>query len=154
MTMEPPSWKYTGVNSATLQMCGTEKEEEFISLEPWELAPEKQPDGELSQKKAKRKIEKAMKEGSHYFEWTHKRHGGEEFYATVLLTKVATPQKEFLLATVRDITKQKQADEVTQSRAKELAKMNELMVGRELQMISLKEKIKKLEKILNIKKKK
>ena len=51
-------------------------------------APEKQADGKLSKLKAKDMIMKAMKEGSNLFEWTHKGLSGEEFPATVLLTRL------------------------------------------------------------------
>ena len=56
-------------------------------------------------------IMKAMKEGSNFFEWTHNRLNGENFSATVLLSRINLKGKEALQATVRDITKQKEAEE-------------------------------------------
>jgi PAS domain S-box-containing protein len=56
-------------------------------------------------------IEKAMKEGSNFFEWTHKRYKGEDFPATVLLSRVELKGRKFLQATVRDISKEKKAQE-------------------------------------------
>ena len=56
-------------------------------------------------------IETAMREGSHFFEWTHKRIDGEEFPATVLLTRMEQAGKVILQATVRDITEHKRAEE-------------------------------------------
>ena len=44
-------------------------------------------------------IEIAIKEGSNFFEWVHKRKNGEEFLATVLLTRVELRGKKFLQAT-------------------------------------------------------
>ena len=55
-------------------------------------------------------IEKAMREGSHFFEWTHKRISGEEFPATVLLSRLAQDNFTFLQATVRDITASKRLE--------------------------------------------
>ena len=52
---------------------------------------------------------KAMKTGSNFFNWTHKRLNGEEFKVTVLLTRVEIRGKKFLQATVRDITKKSRA---------------------------------------------
>ena len=49
-------------------------------------------------------IETAMREGSHFFEWMHKRIDGEEFPATVLLTRVEQAGKVIVQATIRDIT--------------------------------------------------
>src|SRR5262249_2942266 len=78
---------------------------------PWELSPERQPDGRASAEKAIEMIETAMRDGSHFFEWTHRRLNGEVFPATVLLSCITLAGKAFLQATVRDITEQKQAEE-------------------------------------------
>jgi signal transduction histidine kinase/DNA-binding NarL/FixJ family response regulator len=55
-------------------------------------------------------IETAMRTGSHFFEWRHKRLRGEAFPATVLLTRVELGGNVFLQATVKDISEQKQAE--------------------------------------------
>ena len=107
MTLAPPSWKFTSCNKATLKLFDVKDEKQFISLGPWQLSPEKQPDGQISVVKAKKMIMKAMKAGSNFFEWTHKRYKGEDFPATVLLSKVGINGDSFLQATVRDITKEK-----------------------------------------------
>jgi PAS domain S-box-containing protein len=111
MTIEPPSWKFISCNPATLKLFKVETEEEFTSLGPWDVSPSQQPDGNASADKAKEMIGKAMKEGSSLFEWTHKRINGEDFPATVLLTRMEQNGKIFLQATVRDITIQKQTEE-------------------------------------------
>ena len=110
MTLEPPSWRFTSGNPATVKMFEAKNEEEFISRGPWELSPDRQPDGRASVEKAKEMIETAMREGSHFFEWTHRRIGGEEFTADVLLTRMEQGGKVMLQATVRDITKRKRAE--------------------------------------------
>jgi signal transduction histidine kinase/ActR/RegA family two-component response regulator len=56
-------------------------------------------------------IETTMREGSHFFEWTHRRIGGEEFPADVLLTRMEQGGKVILQATVRDITGRKQLEQ-------------------------------------------
>ncbi len=111
MTLAPPSWKFTSGNPATVEMFATEDETEFVSLGPWELSPEFQPDGRPSDEKAREMIETAMKEGTNFFEWQHKRLHGQEFPTTVLLTRVELGDQVFLQATVRDISEQKQAEE-------------------------------------------
>jgi PAS domain S-box-containing protein len=111
MTLEPPNWMFTSGNPATVEMFNTKDEKTFTSLGPWEVSPKYQPDGQLSNLKAKKMIMKAMKEGSNFFEWTHKRLGGEDFPATVLLTRVKLGGRTFLQATVRDVTRQKQIEE-------------------------------------------
>jgi len=111
MTLAPPTWSFTEGNLSTLKMFQAKDESEFASKGPWELSPKYQPDGQLSSIKAKKMIMKAMEECSNFFEWTHKRVDGEEFPATVLLTKVKLGDKEQLQATVRDISKQKKVEE-------------------------------------------
>ena len=110
MTLAPPAWTFTSCNPATLALFGVKDEAEFVKLGPWALSPEKQPDGRSSSDKAREMIETAMREGAHYFEWTHKRLGGESFPATVLLTRVERAGQVFLQATVRDISAQKRAE--------------------------------------------
>ena len=62
-------------------------------------------------------IEKAVRESFHYFEWTHRRIGGEEFPAEVLLTRMVQRGKVVIQATVRDITERKRAEsELLESR--------------------------------------
>jgi PAS domain S-box-containing protein len=146
MTLEPPEWNFTSGNPAAVKLFGAKDEQEFISLRPWDFSPEKQPDGKKSADKAKEMVMKAMEEGSNFFEWTHKKYKGESFPATVLLTRVEIDGNKFLLATVRDISAQKNLEEDLRAKIGETEKLNELMTGRELKMLELKEKIKELEK--------
>lgn len=110
MTISSPSWKFTDCNPTTLKMFEANDKAEFCSLGPWELSPELQPDGHPSNKKAQEMIATAIKEGSHFFEWTHKTIKGKEFIATVLLTQMQVEQQTVLQATVRDISLQKQIE--------------------------------------------
>jgi len=111
MTLAPPSWRFTAGNPATVEMFATGTETAFIALEPWELSPEFQPDGRLSSEKAAEMIQMAMAKGSHFFEWTHRRLGGESFPATVLLTRMEIGGQALLQATVRDMTESKRMEE-------------------------------------------
>ena len=164
MTLEPPTWRFTACNPATVKLFGAKDEAEFISHGPWEVSPEFQPDGMPSSQKAQQMIAKAMDEGTNFFEWTHKKINGKEFPATVLLTRVTlrnTPP--FLQATVRDITENKSLEaklaahtkeleqkviertKELENQLKELERINQYMVGRELRMVELKNEIKNLE---------
>ncbi|MDD5194570.1 MAG: ATP-binding protein [Candidatus Omnitrophica bacterium] len=107
MTIDPPDWKFTSGNPATIEMFKAKNEEEFLAYDPWKLSPELQPDGKASDEKAKKMIEVALCEGFKLFEWTHKRISGEVFPAEVLLSKVEEGGKVFLHAVVRDITERK-----------------------------------------------
>ena len=111
MTLAPPSWKFTSANLSTVKLFGYDSEKEFTFKGPWDVSPERQSDGELSSQKAKRMIERAMNEGSNFFEWDHTRLNGEVFPATVLLSKIELDGKQQLQATVRDITQSKRTQE-------------------------------------------
>jgi PAS domain S-box-containing protein len=111
MTLAPPAWNFTSCNPATLKMFEAKDAAEFASLGPGDASPEFQPDGRPSAEKAKEMIETAMREGSLFFEWAHKRLNGEVFPAAVLLTRMELGAQALLQATVRDITEQKQAEE-------------------------------------------
>lgn len=111
MTLEPPSWRFTSGNPATLEMFKIKNEGEFLASDPWKLSPKFQPDGQPSNKKAKEMIEEAMSSGKNFFEWTHRRANGEDFPAEVLLSRVEQGGKAFLHAVVRDITERKLVEE-------------------------------------------
>ena len=115
MTLAPPTWQFTSGNPATVEMFRAKDEKEFASKGPWDLSPERQPDGQLSSHKAKMMIEQAMRDGSHFFEWMHQRLDGEDFPATVLLTRTNIAGQQLLQATVRDITESKRAEEALRS---------------------------------------
>ncbi|MCH5374219.1 MAG: ATP-binding protein, partial [Planctomycetes bacterium] len=97
-------------NPSAIRLFGCADEDEFTSCTPADFSPEFQPDGKTSAEKAQQMMAIAMEQGSHFFEWVHRRLDGKEFPATVLLTRMEFEGRELLQATVRDITKEKQAD--------------------------------------------
>jgi PAS domain S-box-containing protein len=138
MTLEPPSWRFTSGNPATVRMFGAKEDAELTSKQPWVWSPERQPDGRPSMDKAMEMIETAMREGSHFFEWTHRRTDGAEFQADVLLTRVEQRGKAILQATVRDITERKQAEEALRKSGEQLRALAErLQAVREEERIQL-----------------
>ena len=104
-----PSEGFLSGNRSAIRLFGCSDEEEFTERTPADLSPEYQPDGLTSAEKAQRMIAIAMEEGSHFFEWTHRRVDGTEFPATVLLTRMELEGRHMVQATVRDISKEKQA---------------------------------------------
>jgi len=110
MTLSQDSGRFTSCNPATLLMFDVQDQAQFLSLGPWDLSPEIQPDGRPSAEVAKERIGTALREGSHAFEWMHRRLKGATFPATVLLTRIELGDQVLLLATVRDISAQKLAE--------------------------------------------
>lgn len=110
MILEGPSWRVASGNPAIVKMFRAKNAEEFIALRSWELSPDRQPGGRASAEQAREMIATAMRDGSHVFEWTHRRIGDEDFPTRVLLTRQEQRGKVILQATVCDITERKQAE--------------------------------------------
>lgn len=141
MTLSPPKWKFTDGNVSALKMFGLKSYKDLVGVDPINLSPQYQPDGELSSEKARKMIGVAIKKGNNSFEWTHKKITNEEFFAQVSLVKVQRGSDTFLQAVVRDITEQKKSAEFLKTALAKAERSNKLMVGRELEMVKLKKEI-------------
>jgi PAS domain S-box-containing protein len=158
MVMEPPLWNFILCNAAAVAMFGAKALAELQSKSPAELSVENQPDGQPSRDKAPAMIRKAVEAGSSFFNWRHRRLTGEEFDATVLLTRVESEGKTYVQATVRDVTEMKKIEsslqqariELAQRNAQlqkkmlELVKFTSLSMGRELRIAELKAELVRL----------
>jgi two-component system, cell cycle sensor histidine kinase and response regulator CckA len=110
---------FVDCNDATVRMLRYNTKEELLKTHPSELSPEFQTDGRRSYEKADEMMRTALENGSHRFEWDHKRADGEIFPVEVLLTAISVDDNRQILHTVwRDITNRKRAKERLQ-RAKE-----------------------------------
>ncbi|MDD5496695.1 MAG: PAS domain-containing protein [Candidatus Omnitrophica bacterium] len=150
MLLEPGDG-FIGGNRAAIRMFGCKDEAEFVSHTPADFSPEYQPDGALSSAKSVEMTDIAAKNGSHFFEWKHKRINGEEFDASVLLIRMELGGEIILQATVRDISGQKKNEAELKKKVDELERFIKVTVGRELRMKELKAKIARLESKLGIK---
>lgn len=115
MTLEPPNWCFSSGNPAALKLFKVRSEEEFIQLGPWAVSPEFQPDGSRSEDKAKTVVMKALAQGSHSFLWTHKSLDGKEFPSSVFLNRIVEGKRQYLHASVKDISEQKQLENKLQN---------------------------------------
>ncbi len=97
-------------NNATLKVFNYSKKEDIIGKQPWEVSPPKQPDGMLSETKAKQMINKAMEEGFNRFEWVHRKSDGTDFPCEVLLFSIKIKNELYFYSIVRDITKRKKIE--------------------------------------------
>lgn len=86
--------------------------EELIGMRPWEVSPPKQPNGGDSEKLAKAHISKAMKDIMDHFEWTHITKDGRTLECDVILQKVTSKGEDLLMATIRDISREKRDAQV------------------------------------------
>jgi diguanylate cyclase (GGDEF)-like protein/PAS domain S-box-containing protein len=97
-------------NPKTLEMFGCTREQ-IIGQPPYRFSPEVQPDGKKSMEKAQEKMETALRGQKQFFEWKHSRYDGTLFDAEVSLNNYSTAGKDYLQATVRDITDRNRAEE-------------------------------------------
>ncbi len=71
-------------NDAAVKIFGYERKEELLGRKPYELSPEKQPDGSFSAEKGQKMIANAFNnEKETVFMWLHKRKNGELFLADI-----------------------------------------------------------------------
>ena len=90
-------------NEKTLELFRCKKEE-ILGRTPFEFSPQHQPNGELSEKMALKKLKQAEKGQSLRFDWKHTRLDGSEFYSEVSLNPIDIGDQKFIQAIVRDIS--------------------------------------------------
>jgi len=99
-------------NEQALKVFGCSTKQEFYKFHPADLSPPQQPSGKDSIVLANSHITFAMEQGSHRFDWIHRRvDSGADFPAEVLLSTLELDGRKVLQASVRDITERKQAEE-------------------------------------------
>ena len=98
-------------NQSAASILGYSTPQDVLIKQPWEISPEKQPDGRLSTEKAAAMIAKALQQGYNRFEWVHTKADGTEFPVEVMLTPITLSGKQFFYTIWRDIAERKKAEE-------------------------------------------
>ncbi|MFA6561942.1 MAG: response regulator [Verrucomicrobiia bacterium] len=98
-------------NTTTLKMFRYDNKGQFIRLNPAQLSPPQQPSGEDSKTAAEKKIAETYEKGLARFDWVYRRGDGEDFVAEVSLTAIESGGYKLLLATARDVTGHRKAQE-------------------------------------------
>ena len=123
---------FVDCNPATLKLFNCTYEQ-IINQPPYRFSPEFQPDGSSSKDSALEKITAAFAGESQHFEWQHLRYDGAPFDAEVTLTTIDLKGESHLLATVRDISNRKLAEQaLKQSKLKLEAKNQSLRLLNDL----------------------
>ncbi len=91
-----------------------------MALQPADLSPERQPDGQLSTEKSRQMNEIAQRDGMHRFEWYHRKIDGEIFPVEVVLNPVDIDGKPAMIAVWHDLTERKKYEENLQRMADKL----------------------------------
>ncbi len=111
LLLDPGSGQFIDCNQAAADMFRCANKKEVLLLHPSQLSPLHQMDGRNSTEKADEMIATALRNGSHRFEWIHCSDHREDFPAEVLLTPILLGERKLIIATVRDITERKQAED-------------------------------------------
>jgi PAS domain S-box-containing protein len=101
---------FSEVNPAAAALFGRDPSH-FVGRHPSELAPEHQPNGELSEVVAKREIGKCLATGTARFEWTHLHADGHEVSLDVVLSRIPHGDKNLMQAVVIDMSGRKRTEE-------------------------------------------
>ena len=102
--------EFTDCNRSTVSIFGYSSRQEILNKKPWDISPEKQPDGWLSAGKAQEIIAIALQQGYNRFEWVHTKSDGTEFPVEVMLTPIILKGKQVVYSILRDITERKAAE--------------------------------------------
>ena len=111
---------FVDCNQAAVDILRAGSREEVLNTHPSVLSPEYQPDGRLSYEKADEMIAAAVKNGSHRFEWMHRRVNGELFPVEVSLTLIQEAGQSVVFTVWRDISERKKAEEERLNMEKQL----------------------------------
>jgi len=102
---------FVDCNQAAMQMMRCSSVEQLLALHPYDISPERQPDGRLSIEEVHDLIAAAFREGSLRFEWVHRAVDGTDFPVEVLLTALSLCGRKVLHVVWRDIAERKRAEE-------------------------------------------
>jgi two-component system, sensor histidine kinase and response regulator len=97
-------------NRLAIEMFGTPTKADFLKLNPVDISPPFQPDGQESKALTIAHIKRAIQNGRDRFEWTHRRVNGELFVAEVTFTSCNFKGEHVLQVTTRDISEMKKIE--------------------------------------------
>lgn len=100
---------FVDCNAAGLALFGYSKKSDFV--DPAGISPPFQPDGSSSRVAAAQRTAAAFRNGNERFEWVHLRKNGEPFLADISLAALKLNGRPMLLASARDISDRKRAEE-------------------------------------------
>jgi len=106
-------------NTAYAKLFQYASKNEILNLELTKLFPKLQPDGQDSLEKSRKMIAIAQEKGSNRFEWLHTKSNGEDFWCEVVLTSMQINNENVIHVVLRDITKLKEVEKITQYRIEE-----------------------------------
>lgn len=104
------SGRIVAMNESFASMLQLDDKCDFEAMNPAGISPEYQPDGKRSTEKSLEMLEISAKNGTHQFEWLHKRRDGTEFMVDVHLISLGE-DSDVSLAVWHDISESKKREE-------------------------------------------
>jgi len=122
LLLEGDQFVYCNARSAA--MFGAPDHGALKGLQPRDVAPPTQPQGQSSEASMRDRLREALEKGTAYFEWTFRRlDTGEPLIAEVDLTGLEADQRTLTLAVFHDITQRKRLDEEREAMLRELQQL-------------------------------
>jgi PAS domain-containing protein len=78
LLLDSHTLRFIDCNDAAVNLLGARTKRHVLDLPPWEISPQRQPDGQLSAEKAHTLIKEVIRRGTVRFEWVHLRTDGRE----------------------------------------------------------------------------
>ena len=116
--------KFYDCNSATAQLLKYPNKDAILNLKPSDISP-KEINGRLSSDIATEMITIALENGLHKFEWIHKKSDGSLFPCEVWLTPMKIDNEVIVHSVIRDLSLQKEADNIIKKQIEELTAAEE-----------------------------
>ncbi|HEX8310877.1 MAG TPA: PAS domain-containing sensor histidine kinase [Chthoniobacteraceae bacterium] len=107
LLLDSNTFTFVDCNDAAVRLLRARSKRELLDAHPWQLSPERQPDGQLSAEKANALIDDVIRDGTSRFEWIHLRIDGSEVPVEVVLTSVQLGDRPLVVTVWRDITERR-----------------------------------------------
>jgi two-component system, sensor histidine kinase and response regulator len=102
---------FVDANDRALELFGMDRDQ-LLSMHPSQVSPPFQPDGSPSADLAREKIAEALDGELTIFDWMHRNADGRDIPCEVRLLRLPGRQQKLLRASITDITKRKQTEQV------------------------------------------
>jgi len=116
--------RFIDCNKAALEILHCQNKDQIVGLRPFQISPERQPDGQLSEEKEKTAVHLAGKELDSHFEWVHRTFDGRDFWVQVSRAVIPVNGKLISYIYWRDVTGRKHAEEKLHTLLSELESKN------------------------------
>ncbi len=111
VVIDVATFKIIECNQAAVEIFGLNSRDELMASSPVTVSQPFQYDGTPSSDKAKRYIEKAIRDGLVVFDWLHRRPNGEIWDGEIHLMSFRTGDRQMVQFTISDITERKRVEQ-------------------------------------------